>query len=187
MLTHRTLLHIPRRLIVIWKRYNTSTNTQNHTGMNFTMSICIAIVVVLEVIQSHCNHCIFLFFHINEFNASVFHQIIEGQEVLVVNHRLESLLLFVVVELESTNMFLTYSQLLHAILHCIYNKQRTHDSAIIKLYSKFLINNVSDNTHILLIVKVVYFCILEVFETFFCIFVATYPGSIDKYFGVIGD
>ena len=64
LLTHSRLISVPGRLIVIWERNNTRTDTQNHARMNFTMSVLVFCLVYQHVAKVHCNHSRFFFFDI---------------------------------------------------------------------------------------------------------------------------
>jgi len=43
LLSHGALIGVSGRLIVIWKRNNGSTDTQNHRWMDFTVSILVSL------------------------------------------------------------------------------------------------------------------------------------------------
>jgi len=75
LLTHRTLIRITRRLVVVGERDDRSAHSQNHGGMDLTVSVAVLLSLLLlglafplgilsKVMGEHSNHRILLFLNI---------------------------------------------------------------------------------------------------------------------------
>mmetsp|Transcript_39028 Transcript_39028/g.94366 ORF Transcript_39028/g.94366 Transcript_39028/m.94366 type:complete len:291 (-) Transcript_39028:1653-2525(-) len=131
LLSHGTLVDITRRLVVVGKGNNRSTNTQNHGRVNLAVCVSRRVrVFSVQILGFHGNHCCFFFFRINVFHNTFIQKIGPCQ------------FRFAIKSLKLNDMLFLQYQLL--ILN---NEQRSTDTTSIRVDADFLCRNISHNRH----------------------------------------
>lgn len=134
LLAHRTLLHVPGRLVVVREWDDAGAHAQDHAGMYLAVRLGVAVLVGLEVVQTHGNHGVLFLFYVHILDAAVLHEVVEVQQLVVLDIQLELQLLLVVVQLQAPDVPLADKQGLAAIVVGVaYHEQWAHHAPVVQL------------------------------------------------------
>ena len=143
LLSHGTLVDITGTLVMVGEGNNTGADTQNHTGMNFTVSVRRGVRIFrFQILWFHSHHgCLFLL-GVNILNEALHEKICPGQALSSWLHAtIVSGTICHTQSLQLQNMMTLDAKILIG-----HNKEWSTDTSSIRVDTHFLLRNVTDNT-----------------------------------------